>query len=343
VTVGRRLRWLIGGLVAAHAIILFAGFFAPYDPTTQSRAFSFAPPTRLHLVDAAGHLHVRPFVYEWKDATTGLGAYEEDTRRPLPLRFLVRGAPYNIAGVIPSQWHLFGVPDPGRAFLLGADRFGRDQLSRLLYGGQISILAGLLATSFSLGLGMIAGCVAGLFGRVADRTLMIGAELFLALPWLYLLLGVRAMLPLHLEPTQAFLLVASVIGLIGWAKPARLVRGIVLSAKERNYVLAARGFGASGPYLLRRHILPQTYGVLLTQATLLLPQYILAEVTLSFLGIGIAEPVPSWGNMLGALQEYNVLVSYWWMFAPVLALFPLFLGYFGLASTVQERTQTFTT
>jgi peptide/nickel transport system permease protein len=339
----RRFRWLIGLLVAAHAVVLFAGFFSPYDPTTQNRELSFAPPTRPHFLDPAGHLHLRPFVYQLKDSTTAIGAYDEDTSRPYPLALFARGAAYRIAGVVPSQWHLFGVAEPARVFLLGTDRFGRDQFSRLLCGGQVSILAGLLATFFSLGVGMLVGCVAGFFGRLSDRVLMTCAELFLALPWLYLLLGVRAMLPLHLEPTQAFLLVASVIGLIGWAKPGRMVRGIVLSAKERNYVLAARGFGASRPYLLRRHILPETYGVLLTQATLLLPQYILAEVTLSFLGVGIAEPAPSWGNMLGALQEYNVLVSYWWMFAPVLALFPLFLGYFGLASTLQKRTQTFTT
>ena len=341
---GRRsLRWLVGMLAGAHAIILLAGFFAPYDAATQNREFSFAPPTRLHLVDAAGRLHAWPFVYAWKSSTAEFGTYEEDTSRPFPVQLLVTGAPYKLSGLVPSRRHLFGVPEPGRVFLLGTDRFGRDQLSRLLYGGQISVLAGVLATSLSLLIGMLAGCLAGFFGRLTDRVLMIGVELFLALPWLYLLLGVRAMLPLHLEPAQAFLLVAGVIGLIGWAKPARMVRGIVLSAKERNYVLAARGFGASGPYLLRRHILPETYGVLLTQATLLLPQYILAEVTLSFLGIGIAEPVPSWGNMLGALQEYNVLVSYWWMFAPALALFPLFLGYFGLASTLQKRTQPFTT
>lgn len=337
----RSLRWLIALLLAAHGVVLFAGFFAPYDPAAQNRDFSFAPPTGLHFVDSAGHFHLRPFVYGLKDSATEIGAYGEDHGQAFPLRILVKGAPYQIAGMISSHWHLFGVEEPGRVFLLGTDRFGRDQFSRLLFGGQISILAGLLATSFSLAVGLLVGCIAGYFGRWADRALMSGAELFLALPWLYLLLGVRAVLPLHLGPTQAFLLVASVIGLIGWARPARMVRGIVLSAKERNYVVAARGFGAPASYLLRRHILPETYGVLLTQATLLLPQYILAEVTLSFLGLGIAEPVPSWGNMLGALQEYHVVVSYWWMFAPVLFLFPLFLGYFSLAGRLQKRMQSF--
>jgi peptide/nickel transport system permease protein len=169
-----------------------------------------------------------------------------------------------------------------------------------------------------------------------DVTMRI-SELFLALPWLYLLFAVRAFLPLHITPSEAFVLLIMVIGLFGWARPARLIRGIVLSARERQYVLAARGFGASDLYLLRRHVLPATYGVLLTQATLLIPQYILAEVTLSFLGLGIGEPVPSWGNMLSSLQKYYVLTSYPWMYTPGLVLIPVFLVYYGLAANLQER------
>ena len=122
-----------------------------------------------------------------------------------------------------------------------------------------------------------------------------------------------------------------------WARPARLVRGVVLSARERNYVLAARGFGAGDLYLIRRHIAPQTFGLVLTQAALLVPQYILAEVTLSFLGLGVGEPVPSWGNMLAALQQYHVLSSYWWMWLPGLALVPVFLAYFALAEALHAR------
>jgi peptide/nickel transport system permease protein len=146
------------------------------------------------------------------------------------------------------------------------------------------------------------------------------ADLFLSLPWLYFLLGVRAFLPLHVSPGRTFLLLTCVIGLIGWARPARLVRGIVASARSRNNVLAARGFGASDFYLLRRHIFPEVSGVLLTQATVLIPRYIAAEVALSFLGLGVNEPVASWGNMLSTLQQYSVLVSYNWLLAPACAL-----------------------
>src|SRR5207245_1297238 len=168
-------------------------------------------------------------------------------------------------------------------------------------------------------------------------SLMGSAELFLSLPWFYFLIAVRAFLPLRLSPVETFLLLICVIGLIGWARPARLVRGVVLSARERDYVRAAKGFGATDTYLLRRHVLPQTFGVLLTQGAILVPQYILAEVTLSFLGLGVGEPVPSWGNMLASLQQYYVLASYWWMFLPGFALVPFFLGYSALANALHER------
>ena len=130
------------------------------------------------------------------------------------------------------------------------------------------------------------------------------------------------------------------IGIIGWARPARLIRGIVLSARNRNYVLAARGFGGSNFYLLRRHILPETFAILLTQAALLIPQYVAAEATLSFFGLGVSEPVPSWGNMLSALQQYNVLVSYFWLLAPAAALVITSVMYWLLADVLHHWIQS---
>jgi peptide/nickel transport system permease protein len=209
-----------------------------------------------------------------------------------------------------------------------------------LFGGQISLAAGLLATGISLFLGLLVGCVSGFYGKWIDEPAMRLAELFLVLPWLYLLLAVRSFLPLHLGPSQTFLLLVAVIGTIGWARPARLIRGVVLSAKSRKYVLASRGFGASDAYILRRHVLPHTFGILLTQATLLVPQYVIAEVTLSFFGLGLSEPMPSWGNLLVNLQQYNVMVSYWWMFAPALALVLVTVGYLGVANAFHQQLQS---
>jgi peptide/nickel transport system permease protein len=333
-----RMKLPLGVVIGLCLTVFFAGFISPYSPSEQDRAFPFAPPSGVHFVDASGQFHFRPFAFAVVQTGTGEGAYQVQSIA-YPLRFLVTGSAYRVGGFFGARLHLFGVDPPGKFFLLGTDGYGRDQFTRLLHGGQISLAAGLLAAALSLSLGLLAGATAGFYGRWMDDLLMRTSELFSAVPWLYLLLAVRAVLPLHLEPRTAFMLVVVIVGSIGWARPARLIRGIVLSAKERNFVLAARGFGATNRYLLRRHLLPETYPVLLTQSTLLIPRYILAEVTLSFLGLGVGEPVASWGNMLGWLQHYNILVSYWWMLAPVMLLIPLFLAFQRLADLLQFHLQ----
>ncbi len=334
----KRIRCLVALLAVMHGVILLAGFFAPYNPEAQNRDTPFAPPVRLHFTDEGG-FHFRPSVYAWAPREDRPGEYREDRGRAYAVRLFVPGEPYRIAGFLPSRLHLIGVEAPGQISLFGTDAYGRDLFSRTLYAGQISLLAGWLATAFALSMGALLGGIAGFFGGWTDEILMRVAELFLALPWLYLLFAVRAFLPLGISTAETFLLLIGVIGVVGWARPARLVRGVVLSARERDYVRAARGFGASNRYLLRRHILPQTYGVVRTQAALLIPQYILAEVTLSFLGLGVGEPVASWGTLLAALQQYHVLVSYWWMYLPGLVLVLFFWGYSALADALQERVQ----
>jgi peptide/nickel transport system permease protein len=332
-------KWLVV-LVALHGIVAAAGFFAPYDPTEQDRERPYLPPMHVHLMDAQGHLHLRPFFYPFRLREGSFDQYEEDTAQIVPIKFFERGTRYHLLGFIPSRLHLIGTAST-RIYLLGSDAYGRDQLSRILYGGQVSLLAGLLGAGVTLLLGALIGMAAGYYGGWRDELLMRIAELFLALPWLYLLFALRAFLPLAVSPLEAFLLVVVVIGMVGWARPARLVRGVVLSVKERDFVRAARGFGASDFYLLRRHILPETASMLLTQAAILVPQFVLAEMTLSFLGLGVPEPMSSWGNLLATLQQYNVLVSYWWMYLPALAIVPFFLGYLSLATALQERTSPY--
>lgn len=332
-------KWLTA-LVVLHGVVVCAGFFAPYDPGEQDRKSPYLPPMRLHLLDSNGHLHARPFVYSLRLREGSFDQYGEDTAQPHPLKFFLRGSHYRLLGLLPGQTHFFGAEN-ARVYLLGTDAYGRDQLSRLLFGGQVSLLAGLLGAGITLLIGLCVGAVAGYYGGWTDSLFMRLAELFLALPWLYLLFAIRAFLPLAVSPLKAFFLIIAVIGMVGWARPARLVRGVVLSAKERDFVRAARGFGATDAYLLRRHILPEASSVLLTQAAILIPQYVLAEMTLSFLGLGVPEPVPSWGNLLSSLQQYSVLISYWWMYLPALAMVPFFLGYLGLASSLQEREETY--
>ncbi|HLK32103.1 MAG TPA: ABC transporter permease [Terriglobales bacterium] len=320
-------------LVLWHLGFLCAGFLAPYDPGEQARELPYAAPARWQFRS------LRPYACETIDPQS---AGDNPQASCYPIRFLVRGWPYRFFG-ISCNLHLFGVASPRRVAIIGADAYGRDVWSRLLFGGRISLAIGLLATLISLAVAMVIGTVSGYYGRWTDELLMAGAELFLIVPWLYSLLALRAMLPLHLSVSATFLLVVSVIASLGWARPMRLIRGVVLSARERNYVLAARGFGASDAYLLRRHVAPATSGVLLTQATLLVPQFVAAEAALSFFGLGISEPASSWGNMLAVLQQYSVLISYWWMLAPAFALVITSVMYCWLAQAIQRSLKSSST
>jgi peptide/nickel transport system permease protein len=313
-----RVRWALGLLAAIHALALGAGLLAPYGYDDQHRDYPYAAPMKVHWQAR------RIVVYGLEPEETG---YREDASRQYPVRFFVHG-------------RLFGVDAPGVFFALGSDGYGRDVFSRLLYGARISLLTGLVAAMLSLAIGWTLGTIAGFHGGWVDQILMRISEFFLALPWLYLLLGVRAFLPLRIGPVESFLLLIGIIGSVGWVRPARLIRGVVLGAKERPFVAAARGFGAGPFYLVRRHILPLTLGVTLAQATILIPQYILAEVSLSFLGLGVGEPAPSWGNMLAEARQYHALVLHPWLLAPGLAAIPVLLGYLLLADTLTEGRES---
>jgi peptide/nickel transport system permease protein len=317
-----KLVWSASVLAALGALVAAAGFVAPYDYAEQHRDFPYAAPMAPHVFDAEGRFHLRPFVYALK--AEDIGAPREDRSRRAPIRFLTGG-------------RLFGVNAPDCIFLFGSDGNGRDVFSRVLYGGRVSLLTGLGAALLALLIGSAAGVAAGYFGGWADRLLMRGGELAMALPWLYVLLGARAFLPLRISTAQSAILLIGIVGAVGWVRPARVIRGVALAARERPYVAAARGFGASHGYLMRRHVLPATYGVALTQATILVPQFLLAEVTLSFLGLGIGEPVPSWGTMLAEARQYHALTSHPWLLAPALAAIPVLLVFFILADSLHSK------
>lgn len=212
------------------------------------------------------------------------------------------------------------------AFLLGTDRYGRDRLSRLLLGARVSLGGGLLAAGLATGLGLLLGGVAGR-GGLLDQAVVRAAHVFLAVPWLYLLLAVRAALPLDLPSSQVLLAIAGAIGLAGWARPALIVRTVVRGGRQRAYVEAARSAGASEWFILRHHTLPQAVVVAATQAAMLAPQFTLAEMTLSFFGLGVSEPVASWGTLLAELSRDHLLQPTWYAAMPLVVVVGVFVLY----------------
>jgi peptide/nickel transport system permease protein len=317
---------IAAGVVLAflHLIALIPGFLAPYPYTEQHRDSAFQPPARIHFIDVAGKVHLRPFIYS---ATM---------QNRQSIYFLVHSYEYSFFGMT-SDRHLFGAKNGVRIFVLGTDALGRDQFSRLIDGTRISLGAAWIATLLSLGLGITLGTIAGFFGGLVDDLVMRMVEVSLSLPWFYLLLGARAFLPLNLPPAAGYFIVIGVIGILGWAQPARLIRGVSLEARQRGYVAAAASFGASSAYLIRVHVLPDTLNVAAIQAALLMPRYIIAELTLSFLGLGLDEPLPSWGKMLSGVQQYSILTSSWWMLLPAVGPAVIALCCFTISDALLAR------
>lgn len=316
---GARLWLATAFLIVAHLAALGAELIAPYHYSAQFREFPFEPPAKVRFGDPEGSWSLRPWVGYREGAESAEPGSEETELAWAPVRFLVRGAPRQF-GPLVFERRLFGVEEPARMFLLGTDESGRDVFSRLVFGARISLFAGILAGGISVLLGFVFGVAAGFYGGRLEEILMRTTELFLALPWLYLLFGVRALLPIELGPVRSFFVFVLIVGGIGWARPARLFRGVATALREQEFVLAARSLGATDLHLIRRHVLPHGAGVFWTQFALLAPKFVVAEVTLSFLGLGVAEPMPSWGNMLGNASSLQVLSSHLWMLTPAVAL-----------------------
>jgi peptide/nickel transport system permease protein len=332
---GRAWRALAGNRVAMagavllailYALALLAPFLAPYGENDIDRARFFHPPTALHWRSVTGRQG--PFVRATRVADPAALSYAEVPGRELPLRWFVHGAPYRLLGVVPCDRHLFGVDEPGRVFLLGADPLGRCELTRLLYGAQVSLTVGLVGILISFTLGMLFGGIAGYWGGVTDVLVMRGTEVLLSVPTLYLVLALRGAFPVDMPGRQVYLGIVVILALVGWAGLARVIRGMVLAIRGADYVLAAEALGMTRWRVLVRHILPNTLSFVIVAATIAVPGYILGEVFLSFLGMGVQEPAASWGNMLQQSRNLDVMVNYPWMlFAPAVAIFVTVLAF----------------
>lgn len=327
-------------LITFYILVIGADFFAPYDPFYSEPNGSLLPPTTIYWRAQAGDEagawlgpHVYPTTQGPVSLETGDRELSVDFSQPSPIRLFVSGEDYDaynflkITVPLPTAWvwppqvedvvlfpgfpsslHLFGTVGSGRLHLLGTDQQARDEFSRLLFGGRISLSIGLVGILISFPIGMFIGGVSGYFGGWLDAVLMRGVEVLMTIPSLYLLIALGAVLPPSLSSTQRFILIVLITSLIGWSGLARVIRGQVLSIKQRDFVQASQAMGASSLYIIRRHVLPQTATYVIIAATLTVPSFIVAEAVLSLIGLGILQPDASWGNMLSLATNASILV-----------------------------------
>lgn len=322
-------------LIILYLLAIFADFIAPYPYDIQHRDTPYHPPTQIHFFDENGRFHLRPFVYGYKMVDPINKYYNIDFSKKYPVYLFTDGEPHYLLGFIKTEKHLFGVKE-GKIFLLGADSLGRDIFSRILYGSRISLSIGLIGVVLSFSIGTLIGGISGYFGGRVDNIIMRLSEILMSFPSFYLMLALRAVFPINLSSTQVFLMIVVILSFIGWAGVARVVRGMVLSIREMEYVLAAKSYGASSLRIITRHIIPNTYSYLLIAATLSIPGYILGESALSLLGLGIQEPYASWGNMLAAATSYTAVSSYPWILAPGIAIFITILAFNILGDALRD-------
>lgn len=317
-----RLAWtgvVILSLLYGGAV--FADFLSPYSFKDENRNYSYAPPASIHFFDN-GRL-VWPYVNGMQLTFDEYNkrVYQRDPAKQYPLKFLVKGEEYRFFGLFPCRRHFLGVEAPGRWYLLGADARGRDMFSRLLYGGRVSLTIGLMGAAIAFSLGLIIGGISGYYGGRLDNFLMRLCEMFMMVPGFYLLLALRAAVPDNFNSVQVYFSIVIILSFIGWAGLARIVRGMCLSLREREYVLAAKSLGLSDIRIILRHILPHTLSYSIFAVMLSIPGYILGESALSLIGLGIQDPYASWGNMLSDAMSIVRIKFAPWILSPAFLIF----------------------
>ena len=323
-------------IILLYLVAIFAEFVGPYDPEQFFPKYKLAPPTQIHIRDAEGRFRA-PFVYRivrTKDPVTLRDLYNEDAEALYPIRFFVRGTAYEFWGQWEGNLHLFGLDVPHAeqgVFLLGADRLGRDLFTRLCYGARLSLSIGLVGVLMSLFIGILLGGISGYYGGPIDTIIQRVIEFLRTLPSIPLWMALSAAVPADWPVVRVYFGITIILSLIGWTGMARVVRGRFLALRDEDFVMAAKLAGSSELRIILRHMVPSFLSHIIASLTLSIPDMILGETGLSFIGLGLRPPAISWGVLLQEAQNLRSLVLAWWVLLPGIAVIVsvLAFNYFG--------------
>jgi len=335
---------LIGGtvIILFYLMALFADFLAPYSVENRQFQYLYVPPQGIHLIHDGT---IQPYVYGIKLTIRQSDLrkiYTPDTSKVVPIHLFVQGDAYALFGLIPTDVHLFGTADKSTpVFLLGTDRQGRDVLSRILVGSQISLTVGLIGVFLSLVFGTIIGVASGYYGGLFDDIVQRVIELIRSFPTIPLWMGLSAALPPHWPPLLTYFGITLILSFIGWTWLARQLRGKVLALRQEEYVVASDLAGADSRWIIFRHLIPATLSHIIVIATLALPNMILAETALSFLGLGIRPPLTSWGVLLQEAQNIETLANYPWLLSPLFFIAVAVLAFNFLGDGLRDASDPY--
>lgn len=312
-------------LTILYLSAILAPFLAPYSPRDQFRDFPLAPPAKVHIFEECEKKKciTAPYVYRYVLVDPLRKKYEEDRTRKFRIRFFRKGK-------------VLSVEEGGYLFLMGCDDLGRDIFSRLLYGGRISLSIGIVGVFTSYIIGLFVGSLSGYLGGAVDLIIMRLIEVLMSIPSFFLLLSLSVVIPANVSSATTFLLIVVIMSFIGWASFARVIRGMVLSLRETDYVLSSRSLGGGTFWIIRKHLIPNTLNYTIVACTLSIPSYILGESALSMLGLGIKEPDPSWGNMLARALNIALLSGHPYLLLPGFFIFITVISYNFLGDSLRD-------
>jgi peptide/nickel transport system permease protein len=347
---GRKFRRHKLAIVGAAVLAVFylGAFFcevlAPYDILRRFPDHVTAPPQRIRFFDQ-GRFQLRPFVYGYTstlDTSTFQRVYTVDPSKKYPIRFFVTGDEYEFWGLFRARLHLFGVRGEGAGvFLLGTDGLGRDVFSRLVYAARVSLTIGLVGVFLSLVIGISLGGISGFYGGAVDDIIQRLIEFLRSIPTIPLWMGLSAALPVDWPVMRTYFAITIILSIVGWTGVARVVRGKIISLREEDFVLASKIAGAKDGYIVRNHLVPSFLSYIIVSITLAIPNMILGETALSFLGLGLRPPAVSWGVLLQDAQNMRTVAVHPWLLLPALFVIITVLAFNFLGDGLRDAADPY--